>query len=36
LHEKIQKDIAVARKDLKQQVKSFSVDLAQKILGREI
>jgi F-type H+-transporting ATPase subunit b len=36
LHEKIQEDIAVARKHLEQQVKSFSVDLAQKILGRKI
>ncbi|SPF47270.1 ATP synthase subunit b [Syntrophobacter sp. SbD1] len=32
----IQKDIAAARKELKQQVKAFSVDLAQKILGRKI
>ncbi len=32
----IQKDIAAARKELKQQVKSFSVELAQKILGRKI
>ena len=36
LRGKIQKDIAVARKELKQQVKAFSVDLAQKILGRKI
>lgn len=33
---KVQKDIGAARKELKQQVKSFSVDLAQKILGRKI
>jgi F-type H+-transporting ATPase subunit b len=33
---KVQKDIAAARKDLKQQVKSFSAELAQKILGRNI
>ena len=36
LREGIQKDIAAARKELKQQVKTFSVELAQKILGRKI
>jgi F-type H+-transporting ATPase subunit b len=36
LRQKIQKDIAVARKELKPLVKSFSVELAQKILGRKI
>ena len=36
LREKIQKDIGVARKELKQQVKNFSGDLAQKILGRKV
>jgi F-type H+-transporting ATPase subunit b len=36
LRGEVQKDIAAARKDLKQQVKSFSVELAQKILGRKI
>jgi F-type H+-transporting ATPase subunit b len=36
LRGKIQKDIAAARKELKQQVKTFSVDLAQKILGRKV
>ena len=36
LREKIQKDIGVARKELKQQVKTFSGELAQKILGRKI
>lgn len=33
---KIQKEIAIARMELKHQVKTFSVDLAQKILGRKI
>jgi F-type H+-transporting ATPase subunit b len=33
---RIQKDVAKAAKDLKGQVKTFSVDLAQKILGRTI
>ncbi len=33
---KIQKDIAAARTQLKSQVKAFSADLAQKILGRTI
>jgi F-type H+-transporting ATPase subunit b len=32
----IQKDISVARDDLKEQVRSFSMQLAQKILGRSI
>jgi F-type H+-transporting ATPase subunit b len=32
----IQKDIGVARADLKDQVRSFSMQLAQKILGRSI
>jgi len=32
----IQKDISVARDQLREQVKSFSVQLAQKILGRSI
>ncbi len=36
LREKIQKDVAVARKELKQQVKTFSGELAQKILGRKV
>ena len=36
LRAKIQKDIGIARMELKHQVKSFSVDLAQKILGRKI
>jgi F-type H+-transporting ATPase subunit b len=36
LREGIKKDIAAARKELKQQVKTFSVELAQKILGRKI
>ncbi|MDR3556118.1 MAG: ATP synthase F0 subunit B [Syntrophobacteraceae bacterium] len=36
LRGKIQKDVAAARKDLKQQVKTFSGDLAQKILGRKV
>jgi len=36
LREKVRKDMEAARKDLKQQVKAFSVDLAQKILGRKI
>lgn len=33
---KIQKDIGDARKELKNQVRSFSMELAQKILGRKI
>ena len=33
---KVQKEIAIARMELKHQVKTFSVDLAQKILGRKI
>ena len=36
LREKIQKDLGVARKELKQQVKTFSGELAQKILGRKV
>jgi F-type H+-transporting ATPase subunit b len=36
LRGKIRDDIEVARKDLKQEVKAFAVDLAQKILGRKI
>jgi F-type H+-transporting ATPase subunit b len=36
LRAKIQKDIGIARMELKHQVKAFSVDLAQKILGRKI
>jgi F-type H+-transporting ATPase subunit b len=32
----IQKDIGVARDDLKEQIRSFSMQLAQKILGRSI
>jgi len=36
LRAKIQKDIGIARMELKHQVKSFSLDLAQKILGRKI
>ncbi len=32
----IQKDIGVARDELREQVRSFSVQLAQKILGRSI
>jgi hypothetical protein len=36
LREKIKKDIGIARMELKHQVKAFSVDLAQKILGRKI
>lgn len=32
----IKQDIGTARKELKSQVKSFSMDLAQKILGRKI
>ncbi|MDR3569309.1 MAG: ATP synthase F0 subunit B [Syntrophobacteraceae bacterium] len=36
LRAKIQKDIGVARKELKQQVKTFSGELAQKILGRKV
>ena len=36
LRGKIQKDVATARKDLKQQVKMFSGELAQKILGRKV
>jgi F-type H+-transporting ATPase subunit b len=32
----IQKDIGVARGDLKEQIRSFSMQLAQKILGRSI
>jgi len=33
---KIQKEIAIVRMELKHQVRTFSVDLAQKILGRKI
>jgi F-type H+-transporting ATPase subunit b len=36
LRAKIQKDVSAARKDLKQQVKAFSGELAQKILGRKV
>ena len=36
LRKKIKKDIGIARTELKHQVKAFSVDLAQKILGRKI
>ncbi|MGA2403462.1 MAG: ATP synthase F0 subunit B [Syntrophobacteraceae bacterium] len=36
LRTKIQKDIAIARMELKHQVKTFSAELAQKILGRKI
>lgn len=32
----IQKDIGIAREELKEEVRSFSVQLAQKILGRSI
>ncbi len=36
LRARIQKDVAKASKELKTQVKAFSVDLAQKILGRSL
>lgn len=36
MRKKVQTDIAGARKQLKTQVKAFSQDLAQKILGRSI
>jgi len=36
LRTKIEKDIAIARMELKHQVKTFSGELAQKILGRKI
>jgi F-type H+-transporting ATPase subunit b len=36
LRGKIKEDIATAQKELKQQIKTFAVDLAQKILGRKI
>lgn len=36
MRSQVQKDIAVARDELREQVKSFSVQLAQKILGRSI
>lgn len=36
MRSQIQKDIGAARKELKNQVKSFSSELAQKILGRKI
>lgn len=36
LRSKIQSDMSAARNQLKTQVKAFSVDLAQKILGRKI
>jgi len=36
LRAKIHDDMEAARKDLRRQVKAFSVDLAQKILGRKI
>jgi F-type H+-transporting ATPase subunit b len=33
---RIQKEIAIARMELKHQARAFSVDLAQKILGRKV
>ncbi|MCE5335015.1 MAG: ATP synthase F0 subunit B [Desulfobacteraceae bacterium] len=36
MREQIRKDIGLARDELKDQVRSFSVQLAQKILGRNI